>query len=70
MVDDPFYDVEFTSGPGIDEPPVGTPGWDEGCGISYDHTLRLIGEKDGIQTFECEECGAEVVEDPNAEAPF
>lgn len=35
------------------------------CGATYDHTLRLIDERDGYATYECTECGAEVVEDPN-----
>lgn len=33
------------------------------CGESYDHTLRLIDERDGCRTYECAECGAEVIEE-------
>lgn len=37
----------------------------EGCGFSWDHTLRLINEADGIKSYECTECGAEIVEEPS-----
>lgn len=37
------------------------------CGESYDHDLRLIDEADGYATWECRECGAEVVEEPEDE---
>jgi hypothetical protein len=30
----------------------------EGCGFSWDHTPVLVGEADGIRTYECRECGA------------
>jgi hypothetical protein len=42
-------------------------GTQEGCGYSYDHDLKLIGSADGITTYECRECGAEVVDDENAD---
>lgn len=33
------------------------------CGFTYDHDLRLIGERDGWFTYECRECGAEIFEE-------
>lgn len=33
------------------------------CGISYDHKLKLVGERDGITSYTCGECDAEVVEE-------
>ena len=37
------------------------------CGETYDHDLRLVDERDGIATYECRRCGAEVIEeDENA----
>lgn len=35
---------------------------DSVCGESYDHDLRLIGEGDGMSTYECLNCGAEIWE--------
>jgi hypothetical protein len=35
------------------------------CGESYDHTLKLIDERDGYATYECTECGAEVIDKPD-----
>lgn len=37
------------------------------CGETYDHTLRLLDERDGYATYECTECGAEVYEEPDGE---
>jgi hypothetical protein len=37
------------------------------CGESYDHDLRLIDERDGYATYDCRECGAEVLTEPDAE---
>lgn len=34
------------------------------CGVSYDHDLSLVAEADGYATYECRECGAEVVTEP------
>ncbi len=34
------------------------------CGESYDHTLKLIDERDGTASYECTECGAEVFDPP------
>jgi predicted RNA-binding Zn-ribbon protein involved in translation (DUF1610 family) len=33
------------------------------CGETYDHDLRLIDKRDGTATYECRECGAEVIDD-------
>ena len=33
------------------------------CGESYDHDLRFIDERDGIRTYECRGCGAEIIEE-------
>lgn len=38
------------------------------CGETYDHTLKLIdevGEADGYGAYECTECGAEIVTEPD-----
>ncbi len=37
------------------------------CGESYDHDLRLIDERDGSATYECRDCGAEVLTEPGGE---
>ncbi len=37
------------------------------CGESNDHDVRLIDERDGYATYECRECGAEVVTEPDDE---
>jgi uncharacterized Zn finger protein len=29
------------------------------CGVSYDHTVEVVAEADGVQTLECTNCGAE-----------
>lgn len=51
---DPFYL------PGVDDYASDEPV----CGESYDHTLKLVGERDGWSTYECTECGAEITEGP------
>jgi predicted RNA-binding Zn-ribbon protein involved in translation (DUF1610 family) len=33
------------------------------CGESYDHDLREIDSRDGITSYECRTCGAEIVDD-------
>ena len=33
------------------------------CGESYDHDLTLVGESDGLRTYECLNCGAEIWEE-------
>jgi predicted SprT family Zn-dependent metalloprotease len=33
------------------------------CGETYDHKLRLIDKQDGVSTYECRECGAEIFEE-------
>lgn len=38
---------------------------ENGCGYSYDHDLRLIDTRDGISSYECRECGAEIVDPPD-----
>lgn len=35
---------------------------EEVCGESYDHDLRVIDERDGTVTYECRNCGAEIIE--------
>lgn len=30
------------------------------CGVSYEHTLRVIDSRDGQISLECQECGAEI----------
>lgn len=37
------------------------------CGESWDHTLKLIDESDGYGTYECTECGAEILTEPDEE---
>jgi hypothetical protein len=44
-------------------------GDEEVCGVSYDHRLKLIDERDGSRSYECEECGAEVLEDDEEAMP-
>lgn len=39
----------------------------EVCGETYDHDLMLIGSADGISSYECRTCGAEVVDDEDAD---
>jgi hypothetical protein len=42
---------------------------EEICGEAYDHQLRVIGSRDGLTTYECLRCGAEIVdEDEPADA--
>lgn len=41
----------------------------DGCGYSYDHKLKVIGERDGIVNEVCDECGAELTTDTNADGP-
>ena len=36
---------------------------EEVCGESYDHRLELLDERDGMRTYECRECGAEIWEE-------
>jgi predicted RNA-binding Zn-ribbon protein involved in translation (DUF1610 family) len=36
---------------------------EEVCGETWDHDLRVIDSRDGSTTYECRECGAEVIED-------
>lgn len=41
----------------------GPPGDDEDemvCGESYEHDLSLLDSRDGISSYECRNCGAEV----------
>lgn len=49
------------------ERPLGEPGPDEDdediCGWSYDHSLDLTGERDGVRVYVCRECGAEIIEE-------
>ena len=46
---------------------IDTPGEEEDvCGETYDHDLRLIEDRDGMRTYECRECGAEIVVDESA----
>ena len=33
------------------------------CDETFDHDLRLMGERDGCRTLECRRCGAEIFED-------
>jgi rubrerythrin len=33
------------------------------CGETYDHTLNLLSEADGMRVYECRECGAEIIEE-------
>jgi hypothetical protein len=33
------------------------------CGFGYDHDFRLIDERDGCRSYECRECGAEILEE-------
>lgn len=44
-------------------PPGPTPDDEPACGVSYDHTLKLIDERDGSRTYECTECGAEIYDE-------
>lgn len=36
---------------------------EEVCGETWDHTLELVDERDGIRQYLCCECGAEIIED-------
>lgn len=36
---------------------------DDVCGETIDHDLREMGSADGITTYECRRCGAEIIED-------
>jgi hypothetical protein len=40
---------------------------DEICGETYDHDLTLIDERDGEATYECQVCGAEITDTPDAD---
>jgi predicted RNA-binding Zn-ribbon protein involved in translation (DUF1610 family) len=33
------------------------------CGESYEHDLMEIDARDGLTTYECRECGAEIITD-------
>lgn len=35
---------------------------EEICGVSYDHDLALVDERDGWRSYECRRCGAEIEE--------
>lgn len=35
---------------------------DDVCGFTYDHTLELLGERDGCRSYVCRECGTEIHE--------
>lgn len=35
----------------------------EVCGETFDHDLLVVGVRDGIRTYECRRCGAEVFTD-------
>ena len=34
----------------------------EFCGVTYDHDLVIVDERDGEVTYECRRCGAEITE--------
>lgn len=38
-----------------------TPEDRDGCGYSYEHYLIEIDTRDGLTTFECRRCGAEII---------
>jgi hypothetical protein len=45
-----------------------SPGSEPVCGESYDHQLRLIDERDGYAAYECIECGAEILTEPDVDS--
>lgn len=59
---DEYADDDATSG--VDYPEE----VEDGCGYSYEHTLRFVGERDGISTWLCQECDAEIIEGEEVES--
>lgn len=52
------------------ERPLGDPPEDDDediCGWSYDHTLDLTGQSDGVSVYVCRECGCEIIEEDEAD---
>ncbi len=39
------------------------------CGESYDHNLELFDERDGVSSYVCRECGAEIISDESDDVP-
>ncbi|MGI6797685.1 hypothetical protein [Gordonia sihwensis] len=37
-----------------------------GCGYEWDHSLEELDSRDGCVTWVCRECGAEIIEEPDA----
>ena len=57
-----MIDVGWEEPEGHNDPPEGEVDADL-CGWTYDHTLELHGQRDGIRTYICRECGAEIIEE-------